>query len=681
MQHKVFDEILSSVNSGGQKSYLLTPSTIYDFFTTNNVFLKIPDYQRPYSWTHNNVKALLNDVQKIAGKNNNSWFLGPLFTVKKTPKDMLSELLDGQQRITTIQIILREASLIKHYEDGIDLTAFSKLNVDIETAITACNNCLLRLNGMSYVPIFETEETIKVLFSDYISSIKEISSFDLLKIKREEYFLKLEKAKIDGSKTADTIQQVISIITDYFNKTFFDKKNSTEIGFQKFYDFVNALLHKCWLIEIPLQSHEDSIQIFESLNNRGKQLSLVDKLRYKSIITVDNTIVSDLRIAWKKVYAGLNFMEEEKYIKTEDDFFKVFFNSINGHDYTKEDQFLNLFEDYYLSQGNDKIKSFLAESLKIIDFFKIISTSLDSNNEFINQKNFNTQIEYKKVKALFQVLRRALELSENTRFLIFKLISKYSDFDTNKYIIVQGIWKIIRMVFFEEIVTNTKSNALRIKFMEFIRDDKSFVDSSVIEDFNLNSSYINLIHNNSNDDSKFTLYFNAYLSDYESLISHSPSQYKCSHLEHMLPKAWKSGWAGQKYVKTDVETYLDEIPNIMDCSNFNFNLLKAEINSNEKIELEDYSKKPSSQENTLVEFIGNKWMLHAASNIKASNDSFITKKDIYRDTKFVKIPDNQNAMIGFELYVNNFGFKEILLRSVKIANNIAQNFYNTWDNI
>ena len=117
MQHKVFDEILSSVNSGDQKSYLLTPSTIYDFFTTNNVFLKIPDYQRPYSWTPNNVTALLNDVQKIAGNNNNSWFLGPLFTVKKTPKDMLSELLDGQQRITTIQIILREASLIKYYED------------------------------------------------------------------------------------------------------------------------------------------------------------------------------------------------------------------------------------------------------------------------------------------------------------------------------------------------------------------------------------------------------------------------------------------------------------------------------------------------------------------------------------------------------------------------------------
>ena len=82
---------------------------------------------------------------------------------------------------------------------------------------------------------------------------------------------------------------------------------------------------------------------------------------------------------------------------------------------------------------------------------------------------------------------------------------------------------------------------------------------------------------------------------------------------------------------------VDEIPNIMDCSKINFNLLKAEINSIEKIELEDYTKKPSSQENTLVEFIGNKWMLHAASNIKASNDSFITKKDIYREILEAKI--------------------------------------------
>jgi len=681
MQHKVFDEILSSANSGGQKSYLLTPSTVYDFFTTNNVFLKIPDYQRPYSWTPKNVTALLNDVQKIADNNDNSWFFGPLFTVKKTSKDMLSELLDGQQRITTIQIILREASLIKYYEDGVDLSAFKKLNDQVDTAIIACNNCLLRLNGMSYVPIFETEETIKDLFSDYIYSIKGISSYDLLKVKREEFSLKLAKAKNEGSKTADTIQKVIAIIIEYFNVTFFDKKNSTEIGFQKFYDFINALLNKCWLIEIPLQSHEDSIQIFESLNNRGKQLSLVDKLRYKSIITVDNSIVSDLRIGWKKVYAGLNFMEEEKYIKTEDDFFKVFFNSITGADITREDEFLTKFEDYYLSQGNDKIKSFLAESLKIIDFFKIISTSLDLNNEFINHKNFSKQIEYQKVKALFQVLRRALELSENTRFLIFKLISKYPDFDLHKYIIVQGIWKIIRMVFYEEIVSNTKSNALRIKFMEFIKEDKSFNDASIISEYNLHNSYINLIHNNSNDDSKFILYFNAYLSDYESLISHSPAQYKFSHLEHMLPKAWKTGWLNEKYFKKDIEIFLDEIPNITSCKHINFNLLKAEIISNEKIELEDYSKKPTSQENTLVEFIGNKWVLHAASNIKASNDSFVAKKDIYKDSKYVKIPNNENTMIGFDLYLNNFGYQEILLRSVKIANNIAENFMKTWDDI
>lgn len=681
MQHKVFDEILSSANSGGQKSYLLTPSTIYDFFTTNNVYLKIPDYQRPYSWTSKNVSALLNDVQKIADNNDNSWFFGPLFTVKKTSKDMLSELLDGQQRITTIQIILREAALIKYYEDGIDLSAFNKLNGEVDMAVSACNNCLLRLNGMSYLPIFETEETIKDLFSDYISSIKEISSFDLLNVKREEFSIKLTKAKNEGSKTAETIQKVISIVTKYFNDTFFDNKISTEFGFQKYYNFINALLNKCWLIEIPLQSHEDSIQIFESLNNRGKQLSLVDKLRYKSIITVDNILVSDLRISWKKVYAGLNFMEEEKYIKTEDDFFKVFFNSIKGDDITKEDEYLTLFEDYYLSQGNDKIKSFLAESLKIIDFFKIISTSLDLKNEFINQKNFNNHGEYQKVKALFQVLRRALELSENTRFLIFKLISKYSDFDSHKYIIVQGIWKIIRMVFFEEIVANTKSNALRIKFMEFIKEDRSFNDASVINDYNLHSSYINLIHNNSNDDSKFILYFNAYLSDYESLISHAPAQYKYSHLEHLLPKAWKYGWSDQKYFKKDIETYLDEIPNITSCSHINYNLLKAEIISNEKIELEDYSKKPTTQENTLVEFIGNKWVLHAASNIKASNDSLDEKKDIYKDSKFVKIPDNQNIMIGFELFETYFGYQEILLRSVKIANNIAENFKKTWDDI
>ena len=60
------------------------------------------------SWDNKNITDLLNDINKIAIGERKSWFLGPLFTTKKTPDAKTSDLLDGQQRVTTIQIFERK---------------------------------------------------------------------------------------------------------------------------------------------------------------------------------------------------------------------------------------------------------------------------------------------------------------------------------------------------------------------------------------------------------------------------------------------------------------------------------------------------------------------------------------------------------------------------------------------
>ena len=62
---KVFDQILSWEGGSGSKKYLVSPRTVNDFFTHGIQVLRIPDYQRPYSWTTKNIKDLLNDVYKF----------------------------------------------------------------------------------------------------------------------------------------------------------------------------------------------------------------------------------------------------------------------------------------------------------------------------------------------------------------------------------------------------------------------------------------------------------------------------------------------------------------------------------------------------------------------------------------------------------------------------------------
>ena len=51
-----------------------------------------------------------------------------------------------------------------------------------------------------------------------------------------------------------------------------------------------------------MQNHHESIQIFESINNRGKSLTLVDKIQYKSIIKISKEKLPLIRKKWKEIY-------------------------------------------------------------------------------------------------------------------------------------------------------------------------------------------------------------------------------------------------------------------------------------------------------------------------------------------------------------------------------------------
>jgi len=62
----------------------------------------VPDYQRGYRWGRDEVTRLLNDIHESAG---NKYFLQPV--VVKRRDDKKWELVDGQQRLTTLSLILR----------------------------------------------------------------------------------------------------------------------------------------------------------------------------------------------------------------------------------------------------------------------------------------------------------------------------------------------------------------------------------------------------------------------------------------------------------------------------------------------------------------------------------------------------------------------------------------------
>ena len=66
--------------------------------------LHIPEYQRPYRWNYKNVEQLLNDINNARANGKQDYLIGSVILHNK---DNLLEIVDGQQRITTLYLIER----------------------------------------------------------------------------------------------------------------------------------------------------------------------------------------------------------------------------------------------------------------------------------------------------------------------------------------------------------------------------------------------------------------------------------------------------------------------------------------------------------------------------------------------------------------------------------------------
>ena len=87
--------------------------TIKQLFADKKTDFLIPDYQRPYAWGETECQTLWDDIFVFAipeddatnFKKDEEYFLGPIVTFKN--ESGKQEIIDGQQRLTTLMLLLR----------------------------------------------------------------------------------------------------------------------------------------------------------------------------------------------------------------------------------------------------------------------------------------------------------------------------------------------------------------------------------------------------------------------------------------------------------------------------------------------------------------------------------------------------------------------------------------------
>src|SRR5574344_3074770 len=79
--------------------------SIEQIYNGEKVTYEVPIYQRNYAWEKDEISALIPDVYDAFIVNKQTYYIGTLVSFHKG--DQIYEIIDGQQRLTTIYLILK----------------------------------------------------------------------------------------------------------------------------------------------------------------------------------------------------------------------------------------------------------------------------------------------------------------------------------------------------------------------------------------------------------------------------------------------------------------------------------------------------------------------------------------------------------------------------------------------
>lgn len=232
----------------------------------------VPEYQRPYSWSDDEICTLFDDIwgfsiDRTQPNGANSYFLGCVVSYTENGE---KQIIDGQQRITSLFLLLRAvfAMLEKEETQTDEVTNFIS---EIQPALWKKNEMTGKVNRSQML-----------LRSEVVSD----SGNELLrKI--------LETGEADPDATDNYSKNYNKFIELYADKA----QNSPHQIFQ----FILALLKYTILLPIDADDQETALTIFNTLNNRGLPLSDADIFKSHMYKSLDNAGKKTFIEKWKKL--------------------------------------------------------------------------------------------------------------------------------------------------------------------------------------------------------------------------------------------------------------------------------------------------------------------------------------------------------------------------------------------
>ena len=228
----------------------------------------IPAYQRPYAWTEAETGTLFDDLYDFyQTETNDNYFLGSVVLIKNE-NDRHSDVIDGQQRITTLSILFSALSTVFKAENR---------KSDCKKYLQESGS---EVEGVEPQPRLFLRDKDQSFFNKYI---QEVNLEDLLSI---------DQAKLD-TEAKKHIQSNCKVLIDRLTDSF--KDDEALLGFTKF------LLNRCYLVVVYTPNKDSAFRVFSVMNSRGLDLLPTDIIKSETIGKLEDSEQEKYTQIWEEL--------------------------------------------------------------------------------------------------------------------------------------------------------------------------------------------------------------------------------------------------------------------------------------------------------------------------------------------------------------------------------------------
>lgn len=276
----------------------ITPASlsVSQLLSTESEQFTIPAYQRRYSWQDKHVKELFDDINHLEA--GDTHLLGSIVCLSGDYSAGITnlELVDGQQRTTTIMLLLDAIEDRLRAEDNTDdAQSINKLVTSKDYTGTKSKKLQLGdLDNKDFARVVDDQELDEVVNNNLLRARKLIGEL-IGKLNAEEF--------------------------NHFR-----------------YKFIN----QAYIIRLDVAQAKDAFKLFETINNRGLSLSPTDIIKNfllgnASIIGVET--LESVKNDWTKIVLSLDGIDM-------DNFFRQYMAGMTGQRVTQT-RLIDTFKTYY----------------------------------------------------------------------------------------------------------------------------------------------------------------------------------------------------------------------------------------------------------------------------------------------------------------------------------------------